>query len=182
VSRWTSAVAAGAVALAVLAGPARAQSDTTRPAPAEPPAMGVPRDTVPVQRPAPAVVGWGKWVAAALAAGFTAVGVEQHNSGNAAFRSLIAYCGQAVCSLASDGRYADPAAEATYQRVVRADRAARAWLVAGQLTAVGTAVLFVVDLMRQREPANIPYHGLLLESADGVTRVGIRIPVRIGTW
>ena len=180
--KWAAVVLAAALALTALAGPARAQSgatppDTT-PAPAEPPAMGVPPDTVPVQRPAPAAVGWGKWAAAALAAGFTAAGVEQHNNGNAAFRSLITYCGQAVCALAPDGRYADPAAEATYQRVVRADRAARVWLVAGQVTAVGTAVLFVVDLLRQQEPANIPYAGLLLlESGDGVTRVGFRIPL-----
>ncbi len=171
---------AGAVALSVHAGLVRAQSDTA--ASAGPPAMRVHADSVPAVRPAPAVLGWSKWAAAGLAAGFVTLGIERHNAGNAAFRALISYCGRtATCTIASDGRYADPTAEATYQRVVRADRAARGWLIAGQVTAVGGAVLFVLDLMRQREPGNIPYSGLLVESGGGATRVGWRIPVRIGT-
>ncbi len=160
-------LAAGlALAVALVPQPARAQVDTA--------ATRVHESASPV--------GWAKWVTAAFAAGFTALGVEQHNSGNAAFRSLIRYCGQVTCALTPGGTYVDGSAEATYQHVVRSDRAARVWLVAGQVTAVGTAVLFVVDLMRQREPPNIPYSGLLVESEDGVTRVGYRIPVRIGMW
>jgi hypothetical protein len=156
--------AALALAMALAAQPARAQVDTA---------------AVQVRESASAV-GWAKWVTAAFAAGFTALGIEQHNSGNASFRSLIRYCGQVTCALTSGGKYADASAEATYLQVVRSDRAARVWLVAGQVTAVGTAVLFVVDLMRQREPPNIPYSGLLLESGNGVTRVGYRIPIGRG--
>jgi hypothetical protein len=150
-----------AMAVALAPQPARAQADTA---------------AAPARGPGSAV-GWAKWVAAAFAAGFTALGVEQHNSGNAAFRSLIRYCGQVTCALTPDGRYSDPLAEATYQAVVRSDRAAREWLVAGQVTAVGTAVLFVVDLMRQTEPPNIPYSGLMVDARDGITRVGWRIPI-----
>ncbi len=168
-----------ALALAAHAAPVRAQSDTA--GASEPPAMRVQADSVPAAPRVPAALGWGKWAAAGLAAGFVALGIEQHNTGNAAFRSLIGYCGRtATCTIAPDGRYADPTAEATYQRVVRADRAARVWLVAGQVTAVGGAVLFVMDLMRPREPGNIPYSGLLVETGGGATRVGWRIPVRIG--
>ena len=178
--RVAAVLLAGTVALTVLADPAGAQSDTT--AAARPPAVRVEADSTPASPVAgPWALGWGKWAAAALAAGFTTLGIERHNDGNAAYRSLITYCGQtAICTIAPDGRYADPTAEATYQRVVRSDRAARAWLVAGQITAVASAVLFVMDLMRQREPPNIPYSGLLVESGDGVTRVGVRIPIGPG--
>lgn len=177
--RVAAVLLAGTVALAVFADPAGAQSDST--AAAQPPAGRVQADSTPASPvPGPWALGWGKWAAAALAAGFTTLGIEHHNDGNAAYRSLITYCGQtAICTIAPDGRYADPTAEATYQRVVRRDRAARAWLVAGQLTALGSAVLFVMDLMRQREPPNIPYSGLLVESEGGVTRVGVRIPFRM---
>jgi hypothetical protein len=140
------------------------------------------RDTLIPARPPSAVVSWGKWGTAALAVGLTVLGIRRHNAGNRAYGALIGYCGGAVvCDLETDGRYADPEAEAFYQSVVRHDRAARAWLVAGQLTAVGSAALFVVDLLHHREPPNIPFAGLLVESGHGVTRVGVRIPVRVPT-
>jgi hypothetical protein len=162
-----------AALLGAIAGQARAQADSTAAAPADSARVAAPSGT-------PAVVGWGKWAAAAVAVGFTTVGIEQHNGANGAFRSLIQYCGATACTFTPDGRYADSRAEATYQVVVRRDRAARLWLLAGQVTAVGTAVLFVLDLMRPRGPENIPYSGLLLESAEGVTRVGFRIPIGTG--
>ena len=161
--RGRGAALAGAVlALGLRAAPAAAQTDSA---------------AAPAAAPASAALGWGKWAAAAFAAGFTALGIEQHNDGNAAFRSLIRYCGQIDCTLTPGGQYADAAAEATYRHVVHYDRAARAWLVAGQVTAVGTAVLFVVDLMRPSAPPNIPYSGLLVDARDGVTRLGVRIPL-----
>ena len=157
--------------LACAAAPALAQVDTA----AAPPPAAAPAP----YRVAPAV-SWGKWAAAAVAVGSTVLGIHQHNAGNNAYRELVLYCsGSVLCSIGSDGRYLDAHAEGTYQRVVRDDRSARAWLIAGQLAALGSAVLFVLELKHEGGPPNIPFNGLLVESGDGVTRVGFRVPVRM---
>jgi hypothetical protein len=136
----------------------------------EPPAGQAPHE----QRTAP-VIKWGKWAAAAAAVGFMTLGVRQHNAGDAAFSDLVHYCRTSLCALTPDGRYADPQAEARYQRVVRDDRSARVWLVAGQVSAIGAAVLFVLELRSSKEPPNIPYSGLVVEAGGYGTRVGWRI-------
>jgi len=161
---WGCALVAAAVPRV-----APAQADT---AAGRPPAVAA--------RPVtPAAIRYGKWAAAALAVGATAVGIHAHNAGNDAFAALVRYCGQITCTLAPNGRYADPMAEATYQQVVRHDRAARVWLVAGQVSAVGAAVLFVLELRHTGEPPNIPFNGLLVEPGLRETRVGVRVPVEI---
>jgi hypothetical protein len=130
---------------------------------------------------APAIT-WGKWAAAALALGSTALGIHQHYAGDNAYRALVLYCGDAItCGVGPDGHYVNSQAEAKYQEVVRDDRSARAWLVIGQVAAIGAAVLFVLELKHDAGPPNIPFSGLTLETASGVTRVGYRIPVRIRT-
>ncbi len=163
-----SRLPAALVLLAVAAAPAPplalAQNDSAPPAP---------------YRIAPAVT-WGKWAAAAVAVGSTVLGIRQHNAGNNAYADLVMYCGEVItCSIGPDGRYVDAWAEATYQQVVRDDRSARAWLIVGQVAAVGTAVLFILELKHETGPPNIPYSGLMVESEDGVTRVGVRIPLRL---
>ncbi len=158
---------AGAVLLALLgaSAPALAQADSGAPAPRP-------------ARPAPIALRWGKWAAVALAAGFTAFGNQAHNDGNAAWNELVSYCRfDATCTIGPDGRYLDPHAEATYQRVVRDDRTARVLLVGGQVAAVAGAVLWVLDLAHAGEPPNIPYSGLMIESGHGVTKVGWRVPL-----
>ncbi len=126
----------------------------------------------------PFAVRWGKWATAALAVGLTALGNESHNDGNAAFSELVAYCRDvATCTIGPDGRYVDPLAEATYQRVVRDDRAARAWFLGGQVAAATSVILWVLDLARQTEPPNIPYSGLVVgPGAYGTTKIGWAIP------
>jgi hypothetical protein len=159
-----------ALAAAAAAPPAFAQRDSAAPAAA--PAPGP-------YRVAPAIR-WGKWAAAAGAVGATVLGIRQHNAGNNAYRALVLYCGGSVtCSIGPDGHYLDARAEATYRQVVRDDRSARAWLVAGQITALGSAVLFVLELEHEAGPPNIPFNGLMVESGGGVTRVGYRIPIRM---
>jgi hypothetical protein len=149
-----------AVIASVLAGPLRAQTADAK------------------GQSAPPAIKWGKWAAAALAAGFTALGIHQHNSGDAAYTALINYCTQAgPCPLASDGHYANAQAEALYQRVVRDDRSARAWLIGGEIAAVGSAVLFVLELGRDKGPPNIPYSGLLVEPGFRATKLGFRLPI-----
>jgi hypothetical protein len=129
----------------------------------------------PASRPS-AAIRWGKWAAAAAAVGFTALGIHEHNAGDAGYRALIAYCQGVPCPFGPDGRYADARAEALYQRVVRDDRAARGWLIGGQVAALGSAVLFVLELTRQREPDIIPYSGLVVQSgAYGRTKIGWKV-------
>jgi hypothetical protein len=132
----------------------------------------LPAQEAPPTRGTPPVIKWGKWMAAAAAVSFTAMGVERHRAGDAAFRDLVRYCQQTLCTLTPDGRYADPGAEGRYQHVVRADRAARAWLIGGQIAAIGTAVLFVLELRRSTEPPNIPYSGLVIRSGAHGMQVG----------
>lgn len=152
--------AVGLVLGAALAGPLQAQT--------------VP----PAQLETPFAIKWGKWAAAAMAVGFTAFGIHQHNDGDAAYSELIDRCRAAPCPFAPDGRYADARAEAIYQRVVHDDRTARAWLVSGQLAAVSSAVLFVLQLSTNREPPNIPYSGLIVESDARGVRLVWRIPLK----
>jgi len=120
-------------------------------------------------------VKWGKWAAAAAAVGFTAVGIRQHNAGDAAFSDLVSYCRATLCTLTPGGRYADPEAEARYQRVVRDDRSARAWLIGGQVAALGSALLFVLELSRTKEPPSIPFSGLVAEADAHGARLGWRV-------
>lgn len=132
-----------------------------------------PRDIV-----TPPGIRYGKWAAAAVAVGFTAMGIRTHQRADDDFRALADYCrSNSACVIGPDGRYGDPAAEARYRDVVRGDRSARAWLVSGQAALVGSAILFVLELKRERGPANIPYSGLVLETGVFGTRVGIRLPV-----
>jgi len=179
---WTAALGAAGLLLASLARPALAQSDTAAVAPAGAAAQPAPAQSAePAPNRTPPGIKWGKWGAALLAVAATGIGVHQHNAGNSAYATLVRYCGNVTCTIGSDGRYQDGFAEGTYQQVVRDDRSARAWIVAGQLAAVGSAVLFVLELRHTSEPPNIPYSGFLVESEPGVTRVGWRVPVRILT-
>lgn len=188
--RWATTVGAAGLLLAALVRPALAQSDTAA-APAAPPAA-VPAPAPAARQPAdpaleqapyrtPPGIRWGKWGAALVAVAATGIGVHQHNAGNNAYADLVHYCANVTCTIGPDGHYEDGFAEATYRQVVRDDRSARVWIVAGQLAAVGSAVLFVLELKHQSEPPNIPYSGLLVESGLGETRIGWRVPVRILT-
>lgn len=123
-------------------------------------------------RPAPAVYRYGKWTAALLAAGATAVGISTHNAANRAYDDLIDFCRANPCRLQPDGYYVDAEAEARYDVVVRRDRAARAWFVAGQAAIAGAVALFILEIRHgPRDPANVPFSGLVLEPG----RVGWRV-------
>jgi len=160
---WTAAL----LAAGLCARPALAQRDTAATAP---PAAGAVRPATP------GAIKYGKWAAAAIAAVTTAIGIHEHNAGNNAYAGLVGYCSQiAICRLAPDGRYADARAEAAYQQVVRDDRAARVWLVSGQVSAVAAAVLFVLELRHAAGPPNIPFSGLLVEPGLRQNKVGVRV-------
>jgi hypothetical protein len=135
------------------------------------------------RREAPAAFRFGKWAAAGLAAGFTALAIDRHNGADRAYEALVAYCRSTPCTLRPDGTYNDAGAEARYQDAVRLDRQARAWFIGGQAAIAGAVALFILEVRHgPREPSNIPYEGpprgggrwaLLLEPG----RVGVRVPL-----
>lgn len=126
-------------------------------APATLRAQTAPRDSLP------GIVRYGKWAGAAAFAGSITLAVIENRAATRAFDRLRDYCGVGSCAIGPDGRYADPGAESRWQEVVSNDRAARVWLIASQITFVGTAALFVVELTRGKGTTNIPYSGLLVE-------------------
>jgi hypothetical protein len=119
------------------------------------------------------VVHYGKWGAALLFVGFTALGALEHAQANDAFDHLQDFCRTgASCAIGADGRYVNPVAESRYLQVVSSDRAARTWLVSGQIALGGAAALFVVELLRERGTRNIPFQGLTVTPARTGTRIG----------
>jgi hypothetical protein len=155
---WARAGAVALILLAGAAGEARAQTSVPRP------------------ETAPALVRHGKWVTAAFAIGFTALGIRAHHGADADFRRLVDYC-QVVggCAIGPDGRYANSEAEARYQTVVRGDRAARAWLLGGQAAFAGSVVLWIMELNRVKGPRNIPYSPFIVAPGRHGTRLGLRL-------
>ena len=131
------------------------------------------------EQPVPLAIHYGKWATAALAVGFTVLGVRAHNGADTDFRGLVDYCQQAGgCALGPAGRYTSPEAEARYRAVVHGDRAARAYLLGAQAALVGSVVMFVLELKRGRGTRNIPYSGLIVETGPRGTRLGLAVPFR----
>lgn len=130
--------------------------------------------------PVPSIVRHGKWGAAALFVAATGIGLLEHQSANNAFDDLRTMCGSSVqCTIGQDGRYADPVAEAQYQKIVSGDRAARSWFIGGQVALAGTAALFVIELLHSRGSTNIPYSGFIVKPTRDGTRIGFRLPIRL---
>ena len=131
-------------------------------------------------RTVPGAVRHGKWGAAALFVAATGIGLLEHHRANNAFDDLRTLCANAVqCNIGLDGRYADPVAEAQYQKIVAGDRAARGWFIGGQVALAGTAALFVLELLQARGSPNIPYSGFIVTPSRDGTRIGVRLPVRL---
>ncbi len=132
---------------------------------------------------APAAVRWGKWGATLLFVGFTAYGASLHNEANGDYRALIDWCqgGGGSCVLGPDGTYADPRSEALYRSSIDGDRAARVWLVAGQVALVGAVALFITELQYKHGPENIPFEPQLqVMPGPGGPRLGLRLALPLG--
>jgi hypothetical protein len=125
-----------------------------------------------------ATVHYGKWALAAGAIGFTILGQREHNRSQRLWTQLLDICrkNNQDCALDDSGRYVNDQAELLYEESIYYDHRARHRLVAGQLSLLGAAALFIADLSsRGEKPNNIPLHGLAVApSRDGV-RVGMRI-------
>jgi len=125
------------------------------------------------------VVHYGKWATAAAAIGFTVLAAREHRDADHHWRALIALCrdDNAACQQRADGQYVDYTAELLYQQTLYFDHRARRRLIAGQVSLLTSAALFILDLRRHRDgPPNIPLHGMELTAEpwrDGA-RLGIR--------
>jgi hypothetical protein len=130
----------------------------------------------PAPEPArtPALIHYGKWAALGLAAGFFILGARTHDRADRDFTSLLRYCSDSgPCPIGADGRYANPTAEALYQRVRSGDRAAGAWLLGGEAALAGGAVLLVMELRSKKGAENIPYSPYVASGRFG-TRIGLQ--------
>ncbi|HUL03910.1 MAG TPA: hypothetical protein VLV16_11845 [Gemmatimonadales bacterium] len=119
----------------------------------------------------PWYVHYGKWAAAAGAVALTVLGAQEHNKSNDVYGNLLDLChaDDKNCALNPNGTYIDPGAEEMYQSSLSYDRRARARLIAGQVSLLLCAGLFVADL-RHKGPENIPVH---IDPLAG--RVGVRV-------
>jgi hypothetical protein len=128
---------------------------------------------------APALVRHGKWAALAAAVAMTIAGAATHQEANDDYTMLRAFCRDTgPCTIGPDGRYLDPRPEALYWEVVRADRAARAWLVGGQAALAGAVTLFIIELRHRRGAENIPFEPYIATPPGGPTLIGLRLPLR----
>ncbi|HXE57268.1 MAG TPA: hypothetical protein VNK43_04650 [Gemmatimonadales bacterium] len=129
------------------------------------------------QRRVSPLVTYGKWVVLGAAAGMNVLAARAHDRADDAYDELRRRCvpDPDLCDLAPNGRYLDPGSEALYQRSLRYDRQARAWLIAGETALLGAAVMFVWELTRPKgPPENIPFEPEV-SSRDGRTRLGLRV-------
>jgi hypothetical protein len=158
--RARSGAAVAVLVLSAVAGAARtAHAQAPQPSPTRP----------------PAAVRLGKWAALGLAAGLTTMGAVTHDRADRTYQDLLDYCRTSgPCPLRADGRYGNAGAEALYLRVRHDDRAARLWLAGGQVALVGGAVLFILELKRDREPRNIPFAPYLAAGRYGML-VGMQL-------
>jgi hypothetical protein len=127
----------------------------------------------------PWTIHYGKWAAAALAVTLTVLGTQEHEKGNDAYNHLLdrCYADNATCVLSPDGTYHDPASEELYQSSLTYDHRARARLIAGQVSLLLCASLFVADLRHRAEgPDNIPLHGMrvVVDPTGGRVGIGMR--------
>lgn len=125
----------------------------------------------------PLLIKYGKWLTLAAAVGIGIKASNAHQDADRWFNRLEQYCDtdQTRCDQTSGGSYIDPTAERYYQRSLHHDRAARRWLLGGEITLIGTAGLFVWELTRpKRLPANIPFEPEISVSPYD-TRFGLRV-------
>ncbi len=123
------------------------------------------------------LVKYGKWVLAAGAVGMNYLALRSHNRAEDAFDQLESHClaTRSRCDLGPGGEYLDPEIEALYQRSLRYDRIARGWLIGGEATLAGAAVLFIWELTRPKaRPENIPFEPEL-RVLPGAAGVGFRM-------
>lgn len=124
-----------------------------------------------------------KWSTGALAAGAVVSAFLIQGDAEDRYAELERFCRaspDACRELTPDGAYADPALEGRYQGIRDDYRTARLLLIGGQALALGSALLFILDLPRDPQPENVPYEPPELRVGvrpDGALEAGFRYPV-----
>lgn len=116
-----------------------------------------------------------KWALLAAAVGFGYWAYVENERADDAYESLRRLCAtqQDGCTLV-DGGYALDRAESLYREANTRDGRARAGLLAGQASLLGSAAFFIVDLRNGGSPDNIPYDPPPRRAMQ--LRVGLRLP------
>ena len=116
----------------------------------------------------------GKWSLLGVAVGLGVYAVMHSREAEEHYETLRGICDNTAsrCQVGPDGRYADPAAESTYQAAIRHDRQAQVGIVGGQISLLGSVALFIADLRNSRGPADIPYP---TGSAAREVAIGVRL-------
>jgi hypothetical protein len=123
------------------------------------------------------VVHYGKWLSAALAATLTGLAAREYVRSDDAYRQLRDICraDASQCAQNSSGTYVNTANEGLYQTSLEYQRRARARLLAGQVSLLLAAGLFLADHGREgSEPGNIPFHISVKPRHHGA-QVGVRL-------
>jgi hypothetical protein len=121
---------------------------------------------------------YGKWITAAAAIGFTVLAAREHQTANDTWNQLLQLCAQdnVACTQRADGRYVDYSAELLYQKTLYYDHRARRRLVAGQLSLLASAALFILDLRHEHSPPpNIPFHGMEVSAEPSASGARLRV-------
>jgi len=124
------------------------------------------------------MVHYGKWLFAAGAVGFTILGEHEHRRSQHFWTQLLRMCqaDNQNCALGDDGRYLNVQAEGLYEQSVFYDHRARHRLIAGQLSLLGAAAMFIADLSGKVEkPGNIPFHGMMVAPVRDGVGIGMRV-------
>ncbi|HEX7049123.1 MAG TPA: hypothetical protein VF188_02840 [Longimicrobiales bacterium] len=80
----------------------------------------------------------------------------------------------------ASGAYADAQLQRLHDEAQRLDGRARLALLAGQVAAAASVLLFILDLQENPAPPNVPYEPpriRLAPSTDGGARLTVRVPV-----
>lgn len=124
-----------------------------------------------------------KWTLGGLAAAAGAYAFVLQGDAEERYDALDRLCTESpsVCRpVTADGAYADPALEARYQDIRSDYRNSRFLLLGAHVLAVGSAVLFILDLPRDDTPDNVPYEPPALRVGvrpDGALEATLRYPV-----
>lgn len=161
VGAWVLALSAGLVLLA----PAGVQGQTRR----------ADRESIAIEI--------AKWTTGALATTAGALAFLIHDDAQERYEGIEAVCeaSPTACFVDVPGSaYADPALEARYQDVRDDFRTSRLLLVGAHVLAIGTVVLFILDMPTDVTPDNVPYEPPSLRfgvRADGALEASFRYPV-----
>lgn len=149
------------------------------------PASGQRLETRFQSEPAPEnpVVEVAKWTLGGLAAAAGVYAFVLQADAEERYDALERLCtnSPALCRpLTADGAYADPVLERRYQDIRGDYRDSRLLLLGAHVLAVGSAVLFILDLPRDQTPDNVEYEPPALRVGvrpDGALQATLRYPV-----